>query len=361
MFQIQWPEYLYSYIQVIIGIAVIFRYMILKPKNIDSIILILIILAAFLISRDRSAIGSVLETGLLIIGAKEIDYKKILKVYLGVQIPLTIITLIAGQLGIIENLTYYRGEQVRMAFGFVYPTNFASHIMFMIAAWIAIREIKCTFLELGMITILVYFLDKYYDARCGEICIILLVLSTIYLKCRMYFAEKNGKKYKTSKFLNFLCLCVPFGGAGTMILLSRFYDPSKGWMEKLDSIMSTRLALGKKTFDLYDVKLWGQYIEMHGGGGTTAPKPDYFFIDCSYLNILMRFGFVVFVLTMLLLSITIVKSYKKPFLLAMIVIICIHSMIEQHLFELHYNIFFMLAFANFNIQDDRKMIIKKQK
>ena len=62
MFQIQWPEYLYSYIQVIIGIAVIFRYMILKPKNIDSIILILIILAAFLISRDRSAIGSVLET-----------------------------------------------------------------------------------------------------------------------------------------------------------------------------------------------------------------------------------------------------------------------------------------------------------
>ena len=48
---------------------------------------------------------------------------------------------------------------------------------------------------------------------------------------------------------------MPFGGAGTMILLSRFYDPSKGWMEKLDSIMSTRLALGKKTFDLYDVKL----------------------------------------------------------------------------------------------------------
>ena len=140
MFQIQWPEYLYSYIQVIIGIAVIFRYMILKPKNIDSIILILIILAAFLISRDRSAIGSVLETGLLIIGAKEIDYKKILKVYLGVQIPLTIITLIAGQLGIIENLTYYRGEQVRMAFGFVYPTNFASHLMFMIAAWIAKRD-----------------------------------------------------------------------------------------------------------------------------------------------------------------------------------------------------------------------------
>ena len=74
----------------------------------------------------------------------------------------------------------------------------------------------------------------------------------------------------------------------------------------------------------------------------------------------MRFGFVVFVLTMLLLSITIVKVIKTNFA-SMIVIICIHSMIEQHLFELHYNIFFMLAFANFNIQDDRKNDYKKNK
>ena len=55
----------------------------------------------------------------------------------------------------------------------------------------------------------------------------------------------------------------------------------------------------------------------------------------------------------------IIKSLKNPFLLAIIVIVCIHSMIEQHLFELHYNIFFMLAFANFNIQDNRKKMFIK--
>ena len=359
MFHIQWPEHLYFYIQVFVGMAVLFRYMVLIPKNIDSLILALIVLTVFVISKDRNGTGLLLETGLFIIGARKIDYKKILKVYLAIEVPLTLITLMAARLGIIENLVYHRGEHVRMTFGFVYPTNFVSHLMFMIAAWIAIREVKCTFLELGVISILVVFLDKYCDARCGEICIILIVLCTAYLKCRMYFAEKKGKKYKTSKLLNFLCLCVPFLGAGTMILLSRFYDPTKSWMAKLDNITSTRLALGKKTFDLYDIKLWGQYIELRSSGGTTDPVPDYFFIDCSYLNILMRFGLAVFVITIFLLCIMIIKSLKNPFLLAIIVIVCIHSMIEQHLIELHYNIFFMLAFANFNIQDNRKKMFIK--
>lgn len=361
MFHIQWTEHLYFYIQVFVGMAVLFRYMVLRSEDIDTLVLALIVLAVFVISKDRNGTGLLLETGLFIIGARKIDYKKVLKVYLAIEVPLTLITLMAARLGIIENLVYHRGEQVRMTFGFVYPTNFVSHLMFMIAAWIAIREVKCTFLELGVISILVVFLDKYCDARCGEICIILIVLCTVYLKCRMYFSEKKEKKYKTSKFLNFLCLCVPFFSAGIMILLSRFYDPSKGWMEKLNSITTTRLSLGKKTFDLYDMKLWGQYIEMHGGGGTTDPVPDYFFIDCSYLNILMRFGFAVFVIVMLLLSIMIIKSFNKPYLMAMIVVICIHSVIEQHLFELHYNIFFMLAFANINVQDNRKKAFIKNK
>ena len=47
--------------------------------------------------------------------------------------------------------------------------------------------------------------------------------------------------------------------------------------------------------------------------------------------------------------------------MAMIVVICIHSVIEQHLFELHYNIFLMLAFANFNVQDNRKKAFIKNK
>lgn len=114
--------------------AVLFRYTVLTSENIDALVLALIVLAVFVISKDRNGTGLLLETGLFIIGARKIDYKKILKVYLAIEIPLTLITLMAARLGIIENLVYHRGEQVRMTFGFVYPTNFVSHLMFIIAA-----------------------------------------------------------------------------------------------------------------------------------------------------------------------------------------------------------------------------------
>ncbi len=174
--------------------AVLFRYTVLSSENIDALVLALIVLAVFVISKDRNGTGLLLETGLFIIGARKIDYKKILKVYLAIEIPLTLITLMAARLGIIENLVYHRGEQVRMTFGFVYPINFVSYLMFIIAAWIAIKEVKCIFLELGMITILVVFLDKYCDARCGEICIILIVLLYCIFKMQNVFCREKREK-----------------------------------------------------------------------------------------------------------------------------------------------------------------------
>ena len=38
--------------------------------------------------------------------------------------------LIAGYTGVITNLVYHRGDQVRMSFGFIYPTDFAAGIVF---------------------------------------------------------------------------------------------------------------------------------------------------------------------------------------------------------------------------------------
>ena len=78
--------------------AVLFRYTVLSSENIDALVLALIVLAVFAISKDRNGTGLLLETGLFIIGARKIDYKKILKLYLAIEIPLTLITLMAARL-----------------------------------------------------------------------------------------------------------------------------------------------------------------------------------------------------------------------------------------------------------------------
>ena len=354
MAHIPWPPFFYFCVQIAIGLAVLFRYMVMRPSDIKKILFVLLIIGSFIIARRYSGVDALLETGFLIAGANDIDYRKILKVYLIVEIPMTICTMIAGYTGVITNLVYHRGEQVRMSFGFIYPTDFAAGIVFMVTAWVVLRQARCTWIEIGLMIISVILFEKYCDVRNSEAVMVLLILGVVYLKIRTKFAEKKGKKYRPSLLLKLLCLVAPYGLGGFMILISRFYQPDVEWMTKLNTLFSTRLSLGKETFDRYDIQIWGQDIPMRGNGGTAEVVTDYFFIDSSYVNILMRLGLVVFILVMLIISIIMIRNLNQPYMLLAMVIICVHSVMEHHMFEVYYDVFLMLPLAKFDVKDVEK-------
>lgn len=351
MAHIPWPPFFYFCVQIGIGLAVLFRYMVMRPADIKKILFVFLIIGSFVIARRYSGADALLETGLLIAGANDIDYRKILKVYLIVEIPMTICTMIAGYTGVITNLVYHRGDQVRMAFGFIYPTDFAAGIVFMITAWVVLRQARCTWIEIGLMIISVVLFEKYCDVRNSEIVMMILIICVVYLKIRNKLAAKKGKGYIPSLLLKILCLVAPYGLAGFMILVSRFYRPDIEWMAKLNTLFSTRLSLGKEVFDRYDIQIWGQDIPMRGNGGSTEVVADYFFIDSSYVNILMRLGLVAFILVMLIISIIMIKNLNHPYMLMAMAIVCIHSVMEHHMFEVYYDVFLMLPLAKFDVKD----------
>lgn len=351
MAHIPWPPFFYFCVQIGIGLAVLFRYMVMRPADIKKILFVFLIIGSFVIARRYSGVDALLETGLLIAGANDIDYRKILKVYLIVEIPMTICTMIAGYTGVITNLVYHRGEQVRMSFGFVYPTDFAAGIIFMVTAWVVLRQVRCTWIEIGLMIISVILFEKYCDVRNSEIVMMILIICVVYLKIRNKLAAKKGKEYTPSLLLKILCLVAPYGLAGFMILVSRFYRPDIEWMAKLNTLFSTRLSLGKEVFDRYDIQIWGQDIPMRGNGGSTEVVADYFFIDSSYVNILMRLGLVAFILVMLIISIIMIKNLNHPYMLMAMAIVCIHSVMEHHMFEVYYDVFLMLPLAKFDVKD----------
>lgn len=351
MAHIPWPPFFYFCVQIGIGLVVLFRYMVMRTSDIKKILFILLVIGSFIIARRYSGVDALLETGFLIAGANDIDYRKILKVYLIVEIPTTICTMIAGYTGVITDLVYHRGEQVRMSFGFVYPTDFAAGIIFMVTAWGVLGQVRCTWIEIGLMIISVVLFEKYCDVRNSEIVMMILIICVVYLKIRNKLAAKKGKEYTPSLLLKILCLVAPYGLAGFMILVSRFYRPDIEWMAKLNTLFSTRLSLGKEVFDRYDIQIWGQDIPMRGNGGSTEVVADYFFIDSSYVNILMRLGLVAFILVMLIISIIMIKSLNHPYMLMAMAIVCIHSVMEHHMFEVYYDVFLMLPLAKFDVKD----------
>ena len=62
-------------------------------------------------------------------------------------------------------------------------------------------------------------------------------------------------------------------------------------------------------------------------------------------------GCVVFILVMLIISIIMIKNLNLPYMLMAMAIVCIHSVMEHHMFEAYYDVFLMLPFANFDVKD----------
>lgn len=363
MFKIEWTENFLSYMQLALVVSILVRYMTTNLVDLKNTVLLLIIIPVLLIAYHNVKYGDLISNALLIAGACGIYYKKICKVYLLVSVPITIYTILASQFGWVTNLIYNQNGRIRESFGFIYPTDFATHLFFIILVWVMLRELKCTYWEVGGMVLVVMFLHFKSDTRCSEITILLTAAVVICMKLVHTKKKKSMEKYQLPLVLKVGCISLPFIFAFTMAILCRFYNQENPFMSFLNKLLTDRLKLGKRTFDNYDTTLWGQYIEMQGNGGTLE-KPEYYtFIDCSYINILMRFGLMVFIVAILVIISVMLKNMNNTLILLAISIVCLHSMIEHHLFEFYYNIFIILPLASFGKEEEMSLFsdIKKQK
>ena len=116
-------------------------------------------------------------------------------------------------------------------------------------------------------------------------------------------------------------------------------------------MLSGRLTFGSMALQRYSVNLFGTKIKEHGYGNNMKlfhqGINSYFFIDSSYMRLLIIFGLValvVFIGISMFISIknTLYGYYALP---AILLIVAFSSVVEQHFMELTYNPF-LLAFIS---------------
>ena len=118
-----------------------------------------------------------------------------------------------------------------------------------------------------------------------------------------------------------------------------------------------------KMISRYGFHLKGNYILEEGFGGSTGPITDYTFIDNSYLKIALRYGLIMFAIILLYLTFLMLRCIRKKdyVMLAIMVIVLIDCVLEHHLIDFSYNIFFFAALAKLNdtFQNNIKTKTKK--
>lgn len=281
---------------------------------------------------------------LLAAGSVGADYKKILKkssAILGIAIVATLIeTSITG-----GNLVFAGGGRIRSGGGLGVVTDAASLVLFLCIYIFIIADYETdlyAFLLAGVSCLTAKF---YFDSNTSFIISLLLMLSIMYSRLEVKYQQKKLVK-AFSVVVNILSLvAVPVLTVGISVA-GYYYGHDSGLMHWLDLALHKRIRVAWSTISTYPVTFFGNDVDMVGAANVFY-SGEYTHVDISFLNILVKFGVIVtFVILILWLCIVYkAMSGRKRRLVLASILIAVHSVEEQHFFELLYNPIVWMPFA----------------
>ena len=301
------------------------------------ILSILLLLSGGLVYFQTNRLNFLVYSMLLVL-LVNVDMKVVLRNYVVVAGILVVGVFLLSLVGMVPNLQYNRAGVIRNSFGFIYPTDFASHCFYLFLAISYLLKDKFIWTRSLFGVLLSAFIIKYCDARLNALSILLATVIFI------YFYYSKEKKLKI--FALFPYSAVIF--ASIVTYLSYKFSWSNPFLVTVNKLITGRLALGRNAFDTFGVHLFGtRNVQFIGSGGKTESVIGYNYVDSSYVQMLFTYGIVPVVLLIIIYVVASRKQYKdgQYLFVAILSLIAFNCMIEAFWFVPTYNIFMFLLFT----------------
>lgn len=287
---------------------------------------------------------------LLVVAAKGVVFKKILRVYLIVVGSIVAFAFVCSLMGVIINLKYYVPDEklFRNSFGIVYCTDFAAHIFFLILTYFYVRSRNLKWYDYILAAILTALTFKYTNGKLDFITslltIVLFAIGNAVKKQKgtkaEYIINASNCIWKTLAMFSMTASCI------FVYLFTLNYSDATKWMVDFNEFITGRLNVGQKTLAENGFGFFGKRITMYGAGGNTVPNGDtYNFIDCSYLHILVLSGLALLLVFLMIYTYSAYKNGEDVYLMYAIILISINCMIAHHLQDISYNPFTLMVMA----------------
>ena len=301
------------------------------------ILSILLLLSGVLVYFQTNRLNFLVYSMLLVL-LVNVDMKVVLRNYVVVAGILVVGVFLLSLLGMVPNLQFNRAGVIRNSFGFIYPTDFASHCFYLFLAISYLLKDKFIWTRSLFGVLLSAFIIKYCDARLNALSILLATVIFI------YFYYSNGKKLKIFALLPYSAVVF----ASVVTYFSYKFSWSNPFLVSINKLITGRLALGRNAFDTFGVRLFGtRNVQFIGSGGKTESVIGYNYVDSSYVQMLFTYGIVPVVLLIIIYVVASRKQYKdgQYLLVAILSLIAFNCMIEAFWFVPTYNIFMFLLFT----------------
>lgn len=333
---------------VVIGLVILVKAFYLHCYRVLELLMAIVLCGSLFLSWRHTQIYWLQFLPLLIVGAKDVPLKKILRVYLWVNGTVLAAAVLGSSAGLIEEKLFVRSAVetgastwfFRGSYGTTYPTTLSEFLFFFSAAWLYVRHQTLKWFDAVLLTGIALFLYTGPNARTDVVCVAGLAgcaFCGLVFRC---FPRKAGwiVQKTASLFIAAFPIC-----AAIMTVLMLLYDPNKAWMSALDARLNCRLSLGYAGMQTYGIHLFGTKVSYQ----MNTLKPDYFQLDCSYHMVLVNLGIVVFLLLIWIFTKIAYQAWKQKdyIMLAIIALIAVQCIMENRMAQVQYDIFLLAYWA----------------
>ena len=317
-----------------------------KEYDFRTIIGLIITVFVYLIIGKISTLSSNITIGIIFIYAlRDIPFKSVAKTSLVVSVLMLLFVIVSANMGVITNYLEISGTRVRSYLGFRYALLPSILLMNIVAIALYINKNNIRYWQWLLLSLSVYWIYGQTDSRLTFYNSCILLVFNILIKWFPNMLSKLGNVLNVFKLTFIVNAIISFWI--TINYLGSNNSFVNSFLFKLNQMLGGRLYLANKSLELFGFGLFGKPVEWNGNGLTVEGVRNYqtyLYVDNLYIQVLQKFGLLVLVLMVTLLTLTLSKAIKKnQWIIAFILIVMsFQSMIDDLNLYLHYNIFWIL-------------------
>lgn len=272
---------------------------------------------------------------------RNISFEKIAKITIYTSSSILIFVILSSYAGIINNYIENTEMRRREYLGFRYSLYPAAIIFNITALVLYINRGKIKLRQVLLLLISNFFVFYKTNSRLSfYMAVLMIIIMPLFQKFPKIL--ENSKIFHIGMGLSFIIAAI------CSVILTIIYNPNIEWMKKLNAIFNDRLKFGNRSLMMYGVSILGKRnMEWIGNGLDSAGNKStetYLWVDNFYISIIQRFGILVSIVIILLLTFTLFKCWKVKnyYLMLILTLIAGHCMIDDLFLYLNYNTFWFV-------------------
>ena len=267
------------------------------------------------------------------------DGRKVLKSGLIVGGGVVLAIILLAVTGVTENFIFEPDARARYSMGFGWATFAPGLFFFLFLTYAQFRRQRITWIELGVaeaIAVTLYILtDTKMSFGLATVAILFLAVQ-----------KALGYRWNWMELLHRYAGRIVIIACVLSIVVPLFH---RGRMyEILNGILSGRLTLSRSAIVTYGFSFFGRPFHLIGWSIANMAPEGYNYIDCAYLQTLIKFGFLMFVvgIAIYMLGLAKARARKDHFLFLAFFIIALYGTTDAILFNYAFNLFPILVFCD---------------